>query len=141
MCTNKTTVIPTGCTPEDIQERKKIIYSFYSQWKKSNPQQRVFNVHLKDYINIRSVSVDETARHASKRYLSTLAVLQLDSILACAKLIRQGKVEKRKNQQQFKAVLIMQHTCPGIGNVKLTVGIRHRTLLKIQYCITSLDTE
>ena len=32
----------------------------------------------------------------------------------------------------------MRHTCPGIGAVKLTVGIRMKSALKIQYCITAL---
>ena len=93
------------------------------------------------FVIIRQISIDETAHHASKSYLSTLAVLQLDAILTFAKLIRIGKTEKRGNQQQFKAMLIMQYDCPGIGTVKLLVGIRHKTLLKVQYCITELKIE
>ena len=108
-------------------------------WKKDNPTQRVFNNRLKDNINVRQISIDETARHASKRYLSTLAVLQLDAILACARLIKTDKTENRRNQKQFKAMLVMQYECPGIGTVKLLVGIRHKTLLKVQYCITALE--
>lgn len=85
--------------------------------------------------------MEETARHASKRYLSTLAVLQLDAILAFARLVKTSKVEERNNQKQFKAMLIMQYECPGIGSVKLLVGIKHKTLLKVQYCITALEVE
>lgn len=133
--------IPVGTAPEDIKKRKDIIWRFYQTWKVSNPTQRVYNHKLKDYINVRQISIDETARHASKRYLSTLAVLQLDAILACAKLIKAGKTENRDNQQKFKAMLVMQYDCPGIGKVKLLVGIRHKSLLKIQYCITALEVE
>ena len=133
--------IPVGTAPEDIKKRKDIIWRFYQTWKVSNPTQRVYNHRLKDYINVRQISIDETARHASKRYLSTLAVLQLDAILACAKLIKAGKTENRDNQQKFKAMLVMQYDCPGIGKVKLLVGIRHKSLLKIQYCITALEVE
>ena len=133
--------IPQGNTPEEIKKRAEIIRRFYQAWKASNPTQRVYNHRLKDFINVRQISIDETARHASKRYLSTLAVLQLDAILACARLVKTGKTEKRRNQQQFKAMLVMQYDSPGIGRVKLLVGIRHKTLLKVQYCITSMEVE
>ena len=133
--------IPRGDSPEEIKKRSDIIWRFYQAWKIANPSQRIYNNRLKDYINVRQISIDETARHASKRYLSTLAVLQLDAILACAKLIKRGKTKSRNNQQQFKAMLIMQYDCPGIGLVKLLVGVRHKTLLKVQYCITALEVE
>lgn len=140
MCINKDE-IPRGESPEETKQRSDIIWKFYQDWKKANPTQRVYNNKLKEYINVRQISIDETARHASKRYLSTLAVLQLDAILAFAKLIKTGKPESRSNQQQFKAMLVMQYDCPGIGSVKLLVGIRHKTLLKVQYCITALEVE
>lgn len=140
MCINKN-VIPLGNTHEEIKQRSDIIWQFYQDWKARNPTQRVFNNALRDYINVRQISIEETARHASKRYLSTLAVLQLDAILSCAKLLKKGKVERRSNQQRFKAMLVMQYECPGIGTVKLLVGVRHKTLLKVQYCITALEVE
>ena len=140
MCINKDE-IPRGESTEETKQRSDIIWKFYQEWKKANPTQRVYNNKLKEYINVRQISIDETARHASKRYLSTLAVLQLDAILAFAKLIKTGKPESRSNQQQFKAMLVMQYDCPGIGSVKLLVGIRHKTLLKVQYCITALEVE
>ena len=48
---------------------------------------RRYNVSLKEYINIRFVSITETCTHASRSYLSTLAVLQLDAILTGAKKV------------------------------------------------------
>lgn len=140
MCINKEE-IPRGDSPEDIKKRVGIIWDFYKTWKTTHPSQRVYNQKLKDFINIRQISIDETARHASKKYLSTLAVLQLDAILTFARLIKTGKVEKRSNQQSFKAMLVMQYECPGIGTVKLLVGVRHKTLLKVQYCITAIDVK
>lgn len=134
-------MIPTGSSPEDTMSRTEIIMHFYQEWKTANPSQRVYNKVLKDYINIRQISIEETARHASKRYLSTLAVMQLDAILSLARPVRTSKVEQRRNQQQFKAMLTMYYNCPGIGGVKLLVGIRHKTLLKVQYCITALEIE
>lgn len=140
MCTFKED-IPIGNSPTEVEKRRNIIWNFYQQWKIENPTQRVYNHQLKDYINIRQISIDETARHASKRYLSTLAVLQLDAILTCARLVKNGKTENRVNQKKFQAMLVMQYECTGIGTVKLLVGIRHRTLLKVQYCITALEVK
>jgi len=140
MCISKDD-IPQGNSPEEINQRSNLIWKFYQEWRTRNPTLRVYNHRLKDYINVRQISIDETARHASKRYLSTLAVLQLDAILSCAKLVKKGKTENRSNQQQFKAMLVMQYESPGIGTVKLLVGVRHKTLLKVQYCITALEVE
>ena len=140
MCINNSD-IPRGDTPEEVKQRSDIIWKYYQEWKKANPTQRVFNNRLKDYINVRQISIEETARHASKRYLSTLVVLQLDAILACARLVKTDKPERRSNQQQFKAMLVMRYECQGLGIIKLLVGIRHKTLLKVQYCITALEVE
>ena len=74
-------MIPEGKTIDDIKAREAIIRDFYREWKTKNPSQRKYNISLKDYINIRMVSIIETSEHAAKSYLSTLAVLQLDSIL------------------------------------------------------------
>lgn len=133
--------IPRENTPEEIEQRQTIILQFYREWKSANPTQRVYNNGLKDYINIRKVSISETARHAAKTYLSTLAVMQLDAILACAKKVRMGKPKARTSQSKFQAMIEMMHECPGVGKVKLTVGVKLRTHIKIQYCITAIDTQ
>ncbi len=44
--------IPTANTKEDIKAREKIISDFYQEWKRNNPTQRLYNIDLKDYINI-----------------------------------------------------------------------------------------
>ena len=138
MCINKDD-IPRGETPEDIERRKEIILQFYRDWKAANPTQRVYNNGLKDYINIRKVSISETAHHASKSYLSTLAVMQLDGILACARIVRRGRTKARSSQAKFQAMIEMEHNCPGVGDVKLMVGVKWHTHIKIQYCITAIN--
>ena len=80
-------MIPEGNTLEDIKQRELIIRNFYRDWKEKNPLQRKYNLSLKEYINIRMVSIVETSEHAAKSYLSTLAVLQLDAILMGAKKV------------------------------------------------------
>lgn len=135
-------MIPEGNTLEDIKKREQIIRDFYREWKERNPSQRKYNLSLKEYINIRMVSIVETSEHAAKSFLSTLAVLQLDAILAGAKTvsIRKPK-EGNKNQKPFERILIMTYNLVGIGAVKMTVGVRRRSHEKVQYCITAITNQ
>ena len=132
---NTLTLIPSGDSPNDVAIRRNIISNFYREWKLANPSQRRYNLSLKDYINIRFISITETCTHAARSYLSTLAVLQLDAILIGAKKISTVQVKDNRNQKEFDKMLIMHYTCPGIGKVKMTVGVRRRTHEKVQYCI------
>ena len=135
-------MIPEGNTLEDIKRRTQIIRDFYREWKVKNPSQRKYNLSLKEYINIRMVSIVETSEHAAKSYLSTLAVLQLDAILVGARMVSQRKTKPgNKNQQPFERMLIMEYKLVGIGTVKMTVGVRRRTQEKVQYCITAITNK
>ena len=103
-------MIPTGNSREDIQQRELIIRDFYREWKEKNPSQKKYNLSLKEYINIRMVSIVETSEHAAKSYLSTLAVLQLDAILVGAKKISIKNVKpQNKNQKPFEKIIIMEY--------------------------------
>jgi len=133
--------VPMGSKNDAIKERKNIILKFYHEWKEQNPECRVYNRNLKDYIYVKHISISETAAHASKSFLSTLAVLQLEGIMAGAKKTSYEKVKENSNQRKFRAMIIMAYTCPGIGDVKLTVGVEHKTLIKTQYCITAISIE
>ena len=135
-------MIPQGNSLEEIKNREKIIRDFYREWKERNPSQRKYNLSLKEFINIRMVSIIETSEHASKSYLSTLAVLQLDSILVGARKVSIKKTKLgNKNQQPFERIMIMEYELTGIGTVKMTVGVRKRTREKVQYCITAIDSK
>lgn len=133
--------VPMGTSVEDIEKRRQIILKFYHNWKLRNPSQKRFNLSLKEHINIRFVSITETCAHASVNYLSTLAVLQLDAILANAKLVSTVRGKNNGNQRPFEKMIIMRYDCVGIGIVKMTVGVRRRTHEKVQYCITALKIE
>ena len=133
------TNIPQGNTPEEVAARRNIIANFYREWKKANPLMRRYNVSLKEYINIRFVSITETCTHASRSYLSTLAVLQLDAILTGAKKVATLPAKNNGNQKPFEKMIVMNYDCSGIGKVKMTVGIRRRTHEKVQYCITAME--
>ena len=135
------TLIPEDNSIESVKKREMIIRDFYREWKEQNPTQRKFNVALKDYINIRMVSIVETSEHAAKTYLSTIAVLQLDAILMGAKKVSIKKTKPgNKNQQPFEKMMIMEYDVTFIGRVKMTVGIRRRTHEKVQYCITAIHS-
>ena len=137
---NSNITIPQGNSTEEIKLREKIIRDFYYKWKEDNPSQRRYNLSLKEYINIRMVSIIETSEHAAKSYLSTIAVLQLDAILIGAKKVSISKIkEGNKNQKPFERIMIMEYELIGIGKVKMTVGIRRRTHEKVQYCITAIS--
>ena len=125
--------IPTGNSTEDRRRRQGIIYSFY---------EKKYNIALKEDINIRSVSLDETAGQASITYLSTLAVLQLDAILTNAWLVKDvPSKQNSKNQRSFERMLIMEYICTGVGRVKMTVGVRRKDKMKVQYCITAIEAK
>ena len=47
----------------------------------------------------------------------------------------------QKWASKFQAMIEMEHNCPGVGKVKLMVGVKLRTHLKIQYCITAIDIQ
>ena len=133
--------IPNGDSTEDRRLRHKIILSFYHDWKKRNPEAKKYNFSLEDDINIRYVSLEETAGQASLTYLSTLAVLQLDAILTNAVLVDTTPPNpKKKNQKGFVSMLRMSYNCPGLGMVKMMVGVKHSDRSKVQYCITAINT-
>lgn len=135
-------MIPEGNTLKEIKQREQIIRDFYHAWKSKNPSHRKYNLSLKEYINIRMVSIVETSEHAAKNYLSTLAVLQLDSILIGAKTVSIKKIKpNNKNQQPFERIMIMEYEMVEIGTVKMTVGVRRRTQEKVQYCITAITNK
>lgn len=135
------TIIPEDNSVESIKLRERIIRDFYREWKEKNPSQRKYNLSLKEYFNIRMVSIVETSEHAAKTYLSTIAVLQLDAILAGAKKVSVKKTKPgNKNQKPFERMMIMEYDVAFIGKVKMTVGIRRRTHEKVQYCITAIQS-
>lgn len=137
----KKTIIPEDNSVESIKVRERIIRDFYREWKEKNPSQRKYNLSLKEYINIRMVSIVETSEHAAKTYLSTIAVLQLDAILMGATKVSVKKTKPgNRNQKPFEKMMIMEYDVAFIGKVKMTVGIRRRTHEKIQYCITAIQT-
>ena len=135
----KKTFIPEDDSIESIKVREKIIRDFYREWKEKNPSQRKHNLSLKEYINIRMVSIIETSEHAAKNYLSTIAVLQLEAILMGAKKITVNRTKQgNKNQKPFEKMIVMEYDVAFVGRVRMTVGVKRRSHEKVQYCITAI---
>ena len=133
-------IIPQGNSKKALKQREEIISQVYRTWTENNPTKRVYNRSLKNNINIRFLSITETIRHAAKTYESTLAMLQLDTILRNAVKYGKPKPPKKgvKNQAAFSQMREMRYDLAGVGTVKMMVGIK-RTGEIIQYCITAIQ--
>lgn len=126
--------IPSGKNREDVRSRDKAIKDFYAKWIEENPDKKIWNENLQDYILVKFISIQETAEKAARKYESTLAVFRLSELLAKSMIVAEVPVKPgNKNQKPFLKMLIMQ-----LDNVKITVGVQKSTGDKVQYCITSL---
>ena len=132
--------LPKDNSTEAKKERKEFIITFYSQWIAENTTKQIFNKSLNDFINVRFLSIQETAGHASHTYKSTIAVTYLTEILKNAKHITSVKPKpENKNQQRFSEIIVMEHSKKIFGKIKLTVGVLNGSKQKVQYCITAIE--
>ncbi|MDR1679738.1 MAG: hypothetical protein LBR81_08190 [Prevotellaceae bacterium] len=132
--------IALGDTKEDKKQRKEFILAFYSQWIAINMTKQIFNKSLNDFINVRFLSLQETAGHASHTYKSTVAVTFLTEVLENAKHTASVKPKtENKNQQRFLEMIVMEYSKKIFGKIKLTVGVLKGSKQKVQYCITAIE--
>jgi phenolic acid decarboxylase len=132
--------IATGGTKDDKKQRKQFIIDFYGKWIAENPAKQIFNHSLNDFINVRFLSFQETAGHASHTCKSTIAVTYLSDILKNAKYLQTVKPKsENKNQQRFSEIIVMKYSKEGFGEIKLTVGVLKGSKQKIQYCVTAVE--
>ncbi len=133
--------IPTGYTKEEKKQRKQFIKDFYRLWETINPAKKIFNKSLNDFINVRYISVDETAGQASHSYVSTLAIMFLTEILENAKRkgIPKNADSTKENQKGFEKIIVLEYRKKAFGIIKLTVGVKRGTKEKIQYCVTAIE--
>jgi ADP-glucose pyrophosphorylase len=134
--------IPQGTSSAEILQRKQIIKNFYAQWNAINPTKHIYNIDLKDFINIKFLSIQETSEIASRRYKSTIAVFHLTEILENAKILSINKSKSHNaNQKRFSEVIIMRYNKADFGEIKLTIGVLRGSKQKIQYCITAIEND
>ena len=126
--------IPQGNSREEVKLRDRIIKDFYAGWIAENPEKKMWNEDLQDYILVKYLSITETAEKAARQYESTLAVMRLSELLTKSKKVAEVPPKKgTKNQKPFLKMYIMQ-----LDNIKMTVGLQKSTGDKVQYCITAL---
>ena len=126
--------IPQGNSREEVKLRDQIIKDFYAGWIAENPEKKMWNEDLQDYILVKYLSITETAEKAARQYESTLAVMRLSELLTKFKKVAEVPPKKgTKNQKPFLKMYIMQ-----LDNIKMTVGLQKSTGDKVQYCITAL---
>ena len=126
--------IPQGNSREEVKLRDQIIKDFYAEWIAENPEKKMWNEDLQDYILVKYLSITETAEKAARQYESTLAVMRLSELLTKSKKVAEVPPKKgTKNQKPFLKMYIMQ-----LDNIKMTVGLQKSTGDKVQYCITAL---
>ena len=126
--------IPQGNSSEEVKLRDQIIKDFYAEWIAENPEKKMWNEDLQDYILVKYLSITETAEKAARQYESTLAVMRLSELLTKSKKVAEVPPKKgTKNQKPFLKMYIMQ-----MDNIKMTVGLQKSTGDKVQYCITAL---
>ena len=126
--------IPQGNSREEVKLRDQMIKDFYAGWIAENPEKKMWNEDLQDYILVKYLSITETAEKAARQYESTLAVMRLSELLTKSKKVAEVPPKKgTKNQKPFLKMYIMQ-----LDNIKMTVGLQKSTGDKVQYCITAL---
>jgi hypothetical protein len=139
--------IATGGTKEDKKQRKQFIIDFYGKWIIANPKKRLYNKSLKAFIEVRFLSLEETAGHASLNYKSTVAVTFLSEVMEKAiiqtdkkgDIIAEMPKPNVRNQARFSKIYVMGHEKVDFGKIKLTVGELRGSGQKIQYCVTAIE--
>lgn len=62
--------IPQGNSREEVKLRDRIIKDFYAGWIAENPEKKMWNEDLQDYILVKYLSITETAEKAARQYES-----------------------------------------------------------------------
>ena len=135
--------IAIGDTKEDKKQRKQFIVDFYVKWIIHNPTKQIYNKSLKSFIEVKFLSIQETASKAAIRYKSTMAVTYLTEILENAVIVGKPQEPKKDNvkQSRFSKVYIMEYEKTDFEKIKLTVGELRGSRKRIQYCITAIEND
>jgi hypothetical protein len=135
--------IALGSTAEDLKSRKRFITDFYANWISANPTKHIYNNSLKSFIEVKFLSIQETASKAAIRYKSTLSVVYLTEILEKAKTVGNPQEPKKDNEKQkrFSKIYIMEYEKANFGKIKLTVGELRGSGQRVQYCITAIEND
>jgi len=133
--------VPTGKTPADVKERRKIIADFYKKWFNENSEKSVKNASLNKLIHVNMISKKETLHWACLSFQSTLTVLELSYVLKHAVKTDSVRPKENKNQAKFSRMLTMECVVPKLRpyvvTAKLMVGVKISDNRRLQYCLTA----
>jgi hypothetical protein len=128
----------------DIKARENIVWAMLAMWLSKNPSKRRRNSDLEDYIYLRFDGMQETVNKAARNYKSTMAVFELDFLLANAFKTDTDKPQS-KRQEKFVEMFIMNVNTPiflpYFDKVKMLIGVtkQKKNAKKIQYSITAIE--
>lgn len=129
--------IPKGITKEEVYERRAIIIDKLQHLIGTSIRCKALKNQL---VHFDFYSIDETATHASKKYESTLAALNVTKAISNAVYIRRDKPHsKNQIKMRFKEIVELSAELKNIGIVKIIVGQR-RNKKFVHYCITKKDS-
>ena len=129
--------IPKGITKEEVYERRAIIIEELQHLIGTSIRCKALKNQL---VHFDFYSIDETATHASKKYESTLAALNVTKAISNAVYIRRDKPHsKNQIKMRFKEIVELSAELKDIGIVKIIVGQR-RNKKFVHYCITKKDS-
>jgi hypothetical protein len=119
-----------------IKEKERIdkIEKFYQKWFLENPDRRIFNKSLNDFINVISLSKNESKQWGKISDENTNLILKLSDILKNATIVKINiPPESQKAKKNFDSFIQMEYK----NKAKLMVGVRSSGA-KVQYSITQI---
>jgi hypothetical protein len=129
--------IPKGITKEEVYERRAIIIEELQHLIGTAVRCKALKNQL---VHFDFYSIDETATHASKKYESTLAALNVTKAISNAVYIRRDRPHsKNQIKMRFNEIVELAAELKDIGMVKIIIGQR-RNKKYVHYCITKKDS-
>jgi hypothetical protein len=129
--------IPKGITKEEVYERRTIIIEELQHLIGTAVRCKALKNQL---VHFDFYSIDETATHASKKYESTLAALNVTKAISNAVYIRRDRPHsKNQIKMRFNEIVELAAELKDIGIVKIIIGQR-RNKKYVHYCITKKDS-
>jgi hypothetical protein len=129
--------IPKGISKEEVYERRAIIIDKLQHLIGTSIRCKALKNQL---VHFDFYSIDETATHASKKYESTLAALNVTKAISNAVYIKRSRPESRKQHKRgFEEMIELSSKLTDIGYVKIMIGQKKNKKL-MHYCITKKNS-
>lgn len=129
--------IPKGITNEEVYERRAIIIDKLQHLIGTSIRCKALKNQL---VHFDFYSIDETATHASKKYESTLAALNVTKAISNAVYIKRSRPESRKQHKRgFEEMIELSSKLIDIGYVKIMIEQKKNKKL-MHYCITKKNS-